>query len=447
MQLHDLPDDVLRPVLKANLPLLAVCRRWRRLALTTVYSGVAICYDSRASRDSGPDDGHHPDNMADEPDDPAITTNLDLVVSAGCVQAVKRAQIVVDHKTNPLPGLGAAIRLMRAAAAGEWRGVRRLDISTMSAERTLALGVNAADYESEIKQTSAALAAILPGVCNVTFKDYFASPVVRELDGQLAVLYSDQLEGLLSYHTITVPPDHTFRQLKSVSIGHDSSISYQHPRVDPAKLVSLSLTLWPSDHSWAPFSADGDSGVIEFPNLRRLGVAYWITTRTADGVEARHPDGHPWRLHFPKLDRLLASRSTTMLVAANRILESARESKEKALVVYDESMPVLPETITCTSLTALDIWAEASVDTMLGLIRKLLSLAKLHIWSLTLRNIQEDISVPGPDEDCLVEPFNTNIKEMLIQLVPVVKEPIAEFVDAYSKRYPHLAGVKLCDND
>ncbi|KAJ2778807.1 hypothetical protein H4R18_004379 [Coemansia javaensis] len=58
---------------------------------------------------------------------------------------------------------------------------------------------------------------------------------------------------------------------------YDSSISYQHPRVDPAKLVSLELTFWPVDHLWTPFSAGDDSEVIEFPNLKNLGVMYEST--------------------------------------------------------------------------------------------------------------------------------------------------------------------------
>ncbi|KAJ2780430.1 hypothetical protein H4R18_003449, partial [Coemansia javaensis] len=83
----------------------------------------------------------------------------------------------------------------------------------------------------------------------------------------------------------------------------------------------------------------------------------------------------------------------------------------------------------------------------------------------------EDISVPEPDEDCLVEPLSTKIKEIDINisfteppsemLVTVAKylllrtptlarlvsykipsKAIEEFVRAYSKQYPHLASIE-----
>ncbi|KAJ2784889.1 hypothetical protein H4R18_000814 [Coemansia javaensis] len=56
---------------------------------------------------------------------------------------------------------------------------------------------------------------------------------------------------------------------------------------------------------------------------------------------------------------------------------------------------------------------------MLGLIRMLPNLTSLRIWNLTVK----DISVPEPDEDCLVEPFSTKIKEMKISVSPDESEP------------------------
>ncbi|KAJ2785367.1 hypothetical protein H4R18_000578 [Coemansia javaensis] len=78
MHLRDLPDDILRLVFKqpleANVP------------------GVGGFEDTN------------------------IVSNVDLVVSAGCINAVKRVNIRVYYAGSPFPGLDAVIRLMRKAA-------------------------------------------------------------------------------------------------------------------------------------------------------------------------------------------------------------------------------------------------------------------------------------------------------------------------------------------
>ncbi|KAJ2780295.1 hypothetical protein H4R18_003531 [Coemansia javaensis] len=429
--------------------------------------------------------------------------------------------IIVYHKATLLSGFGAAVRLMRAAAE-EWERVKKLEITIVPYDHMPARNVNVDDRRDEIKQTSAALAAIMPGVCRVSFNGCFASPIVWELGGQLAVLYSDQLESLYSEHPIAVPPGHTFGQLRSLSARYKSGIDYRHPRVDPAKLVSLDLEWWPSNHSWAPFSAGDGSGAIEFPNLKRLRANCWFPDEV-DGAVVQHPDGHPWKLRLPRLstlevsceqdacplleyavlpprmDEIVIEATTPVLVqvaemrlptarrldivikyeigsslatldAASRILENARGCKEARLVVEDYLLPVLPEFATFTSLTELSILAETTVATMLELMQVLPGLAKLRVWSLTMDYILEDISVPEPDTGCLAEPFNTRIREIQIgtspyesapeMIVPVAKflllriptlarlhsiyiprRPIEEFVDAYSKHYPHLLGI------
>ncbi|KAJ2778179.1 hypothetical protein H4R18_004771 [Coemansia javaensis] len=124
----------------------------------------------------------------------------------------------------------------------------------------------------------------------------------------------------------------------------------------------------------------------------------------------------------------------------------------------------------------LEMHANTSVDAMLELIHKLPNLIRLDVFSVTLSDIQGDISIPGPDEDHLVGPFSSKIKTMQIAaslgepapelLAPVAKylllriptmarfcsirlkmRQFAEFADAYSKRYPHLASVNYLLND
>ncbi|KAJ2807024.1 hypothetical protein H4R21_000645 [Coemansia helicoidea] len=286
----------------------------------------------------------------------------------------------------------------------------------------------------------------------------------------------------------------------------------------------MSLVNAPANHSWASFSTDTDSQEIEFTNLKYLFAGYHITHRE-DGVAARHRDGHPWKLHFPSLESLdlkcsedicplleyavlppsveaisIQMKSATYLDIANvelpatkhlslrvtftcdgdpsglpvvnRILERARGSETVGLVIEDEMLQVLPESITSTALTHLRIWSTISVDTMLALIGKLPSLVLLSAGIFDPSDIQADISIPDADEDTAVEPLSLSLKHLIMSngrsghspdmAVAVVKyvllklptlavlssrqtprTQVLDFVKERLPRYPHLGAVKL----
>ncbi|KAJ2777496.1 hypothetical protein H4R18_005122 [Coemansia javaensis] len=462
MNSRDLPDDLIyllvkgcfvdrkgaADTVKANLYLLAVCQRWRRVALPIVYSTVAIQYGS------DPEDAKEDNKVAtqrgSDPGDAKVATNLGLVASAGCAQAVGRIEIRVFHAVDPFPGLAEVIRLMRTAAE-EWSGARTLAISMNPDTRVFdKFKVNVGEYEDEIGRTSAGLAATMPGVRHVVFDEYETNLIARELYGQLAAFYSGQLRSILSQHPITVHPDCTFRQLEHLQIRRQCRIGYQHPRVDPRTLVSLCLLGWPPTHSWAPFSADCGSDTIEFPSLKRLEITY--------------------------LDPLQVL-SVAVISAIDRILETAQGSSEVVLEL--DSMPLrgAHEFMARTLVTELLIHSEVTLDFMLGLILGFPSLTALTLSELRPEAISEDISVPGPGEASLVQPLSTKLKRIhistwesdgikdklvamakyLLLKIPTLTEyhsketpewDILEFVDAYSDRYPHLDSVKfsLCRN-
>ncbi|KAJ2783463.1 hypothetical protein H4R18_001672 [Coemansia javaensis] len=346
--------------------------------------------------------------------------------------------------------------------------------------------------------------------------------VARELDGHLTALYASQLEALRSQHSIKLPADCVLGELRELKHDFNGLSPYMLPRADPAKLVKLHLSSWADNHFWAPLVGDDSPWDVLFPNMEELYVRY-------DGCRVRndpqHPDGHPWKFHFPQLKRLtiyamektcplleyavlpasmdkitlglhpslfrsllemqlpatkrvevgLRGRSTggpDMMAIVNRVLERVQGSERTGLYVSNGSLVVPPEGITFTALTGLTVTASTSVDTIVGLIHRLPRLTSLKIGNITFDNVQTDISVPGPDEDCLVEPFDTRIGYMVLDTVsqnPIAEtgtqavkylllktrtlttlnarcfpeQPIAEFVAVYSTRYPHLARARM----
>ncbi|KAJ2798307.1 hypothetical protein H4R21_003983 [Coemansia helicoidea] len=289
-------------------------------------------------------------------------------------------------------------------------------------------------------------------------------------------------------------------------------------------LADMWLANLPSYHSWAPFSTDSNSQVIEFPKLKRLWAIYFTVNRDG-GFAGRHRDGHPWRLHFPSLktlnvectqntcplleyavlpphmesihiqlhvatylsiaNRVLptakritirttsgASGDASGLPAINRILESACASESLGLEINDRLLPVVPESITCTTLTQLLIAARTSLDTMLAFIERLPRLVSLTLYDLGVNAIQTDISVPDADEETVVEPLRTSLESLTIKYdiwthspdravavakfvllkiptltkllaVQTPESPVISFAEEYTPRYPHLSDVEL----
>ncbi|KAJ2783128.1 hypothetical protein H4R18_001876 [Coemansia javaensis] len=440
MELCDLPIDILRLVFRkaaldssnvyqgyrANLPLVAVCKKWRDIALPIVHSRVYIKLAPAKPRCG---EAQH---AGGTPKDTGIVTNLDLIASAGCSK-----------------------------------------------------------LEGDIARACSLLTDMMPGVRQIVFHKS-KCPIYRSLYWNLMRHYGEQLWEL------------------------GGRI------VEPKNLRSLEMFDCPPNHSWAPFAADRDAGVIEFPKLRALEIVYLDVDELEDG-EAQYQGGMgPWRLHFPKLEylnlvceqdtcpllkhavlpshidtisilvsvpvllamtdmRLPAANHIDMSIntepdqclaalgAASRIFEGTKGARTLELSVFCRQVPVPPEAIS-PLLTRLELHAPTGVDAALLIIKRLPSLVMLGFWRLVLDDIRSNISVPEPNGSCLVEPLNTRIETLWLHTsrgkqrqeacvvfiqyalltIPSLKhvlaegaprEPILDFIDTYLGWHPHLTDV------
>ncbi|KAJ2713371.1 hypothetical protein H4R19_002289 [Coemansia spiralis] len=478
MQLGDLPEDIQIIILRqclsdeydkaqeftSNLPLLAVCRLWRHLAIPMVYKHAFARYGKRpkfrgdtSTRDPG----------ADEPSDVAVKTNLGLIAVVGCVSAVRSLKIEVYCLANPFPGWQDVIQRMRAVASW-WRVVELTVAMNPDSNYFDGRNVDMAKYANDIAEVGDALAALIPTVQHV-------------------------------------PPDRQFTKLHDVNISFDRIADYQLPRMASAK-------------------ADSSSQVIEFAKLKSLYVSSDEASMENDSA-VHHRDGHPWELRFPGLQSLYIdcrqgicplleyavlpphmesihvdlksatfqqladvmlpkAKKVSLIVsqwsggdpsglrAVNRLIESACGSESLGLKIMDDELELGPESITCTSLTRLLVSGQTSMDTMLAFIERLPNLVKLVFYSLDPSDLQTDISVPSADEEAIVEPLSTSLRELTVGYgrvqyspdtavavakyallrVPMLtkllaartpEEDVLDFVDAYAPRYPHLYGVQL----
>ncbi|KAJ2806045.1 hypothetical protein H4R21_001032 [Coemansia helicoidea] len=505
---------------KSNLPLLAMCPLWRRLAIPLVYDHVFVQYEGRPTRSGGL---FTVDPNVTEPTDVAVKTNLGLVAMAGCAHAVKRVRIDVHCLANPFPGWREVIQRMHDVAS-TW-GVVDL---TVEMHPDLfhfdARNLDMDKYTDDVAEVGDLLAALMPDVRRLECGGVNQNPIARTLYGRLAGHYADQLQKLISQHPIAVPVGSRFTKLQKVEVSYDYVAGYQLPQIQSEELVDMSLTNGPPNHSWASFSTDGDPRAIEFTKLTNLHAAYGKTYED-NGAAVHHRDGHPWKLCFPSLENLdihcmqdtcplleyavlpprMESISIKLKAAAyqeianvvlpvtqcialgiavqapsdldgfpviNRILDRVRGSEVLKLKIEDSAIPVVPESITCTTLTHLKVLPPTTVDTMLAFIERLPNLAKLSLYGLDVSEIQADMSIPDADHNTLVEPIHASLSQLIIYghrmrhypdkavavakymllRVPTLttliaiytpKTPVLNFVDAYAPRHPNLSSVQL----
>ncbi|KAJ2806306.1 hypothetical protein H4R21_000926 [Coemansia helicoidea] len=529
MLICNLPEDVLTIVLRrcvaatgspakdlrSNLPLLAVCLLWRRLAVPLVYGRVFVQYGSYPKHDDGM---FLCNTNVEEPTNVAVKTNLDLVRVVGCANAVTRAQIDVHCMASPFPGLREVIQRMRAVA-GKWHVAELMLAVHPDSFYFDADSVDMATHATDTAEAGDALAALMPDVRHLECGEFARNPIARSLNVHLVGHYADQLQRFNGQKPVTMPLDCQFTKLGRFEITYDSVAGYQPPQMAGEELVDMNLVYGPTNHSWAAFRADGDSQAIEFTKLARLNSVS-CTTFSDDGAAVHHQDEQPQKLHFPGLKSLeirctgvigpafeyavlpprtespsmdiqdaasvaipgthsISLRITSDapgdpsgLPAINNVLESARGCEAVGLAIEDSMLPVLPESITCTALTHLQVWPTTGVDTMLAFLERLPNLVKLTFYDLDLSDIQADMSIPDAHETGVAEPLHASLeglainfdirrhpsdaavavaKYMLLRIPSLAqlhaaqtpKNPILGFAREYAPRYPHLNSIEM----
>ncbi|KAJ2708483.1 hypothetical protein H4R19_004723 [Coemansia spiralis] len=302
-----------------------------------------------------------------------------------------------------------------------------------------------------------------------------------KVDYQLPRIASGELVDM---KLVGVPPN-----ISWASFGTDSD-----PRViEFAKLEKLCLkymTLRDEDRALLPRQAVQPPD-LRFPSLKKLDI-HW----TEDIVSLFKHAELPPRMEsiyigilsatpeqfagvvLPETKRLSLGIPMTAfgrsngLPIINHLFSRARGCESLEMRLGDMTQTIMPDDITCTNLTQLVIAGSVRVDTMLAFIGRMPRLAKLKLDRLDPVNIHTDISVPDADDDAVVEPISNSLKELVISyewdwpvreiLVDVAKyvllripvldtlvttntprDPILGFVEAYSRRYPHLGRVEL----
>ncbi|KAJ1753227.1 hypothetical protein LPJ79_000506 [Coemansia sp. RSA 1821] len=109
---------------KKRLRLLAVCSRWRHIALDIVYRYLGITYGDC----EWPFAEVTEDTQADEPKFEDLETNIDLVGELGLSHLVRKLDLTIYYFTNPLLGLKTVMTRLKQVSS-IWPSVKVINIT------------------------------------------------------------------------------------------------------------------------------------------------------------------------------------------------------------------------------------------------------------------------------------------------------------------------------
>ncbi|KAJ2778443.1 hypothetical protein H4R18_004603, partial [Coemansia javaensis] len=446
---------------RCALRFLAVCRRWRYLALPVFYDRASYWYDEGDFYNEGPESPYG------GPASVTVWTNLDIIASAGCAKLVKNVDIDIQFLSNPARCFMRAVQLIRDASA-DWSGVRSLTVNLQPGSSYFENyhGQNVTD--DEICQAAVDLAAMMPGVRRLWLNDGAWCSYLTTLYTWLKGIYAEQLYELNDPWNVALIEGMVLRQIRYLNVSYNDVSRDMLSCTCPDNLEVLRMIGLEESHWWPSFNSAGDSdaAVIEFPRLRYLALEYHHTHMHTELGDSPILSPRQQTLRFPGLERLriecgsgisplleqaefpngvqsmdvIASAGALCHIAnmalsvsqrlaltvtsatpgsgvvahINRILARARGCSEVVLETTTSTLPLLPADLESTALTCLCIRAPTTVDSIVEFIHRLPRLATLDLGCVAVHATQLDILVPGPDEP-LIAPLATALECVSVQ--------------------------------
>ncbi|KAJ2712815.1 hypothetical protein H4R19_002561 [Coemansia spiralis] len=476
MQLIDFPAEILTAVLRRtlrypdygrrlerNLPLVAVCRRLRYIALPIVYEEAYVdIFDENSTwrdeynmRLSPVESALSTQNEQRVRDDWVAISNVDHIASMGYIGLVQHMRIVLEASFGHAVGLRYAVRYL-STVASEWPTVKRLEICINGPTHDPRASIHdlySEDWDDpedavEFAGLALALKGMMPNVHGLDFADCrsLATPTLGE---QLTQQYHQQLR-MLCFMVSTDELDNA-DAAPAAQDGH--SLKLDFPLLHRARICCVSgpcpvlvSAVFPRSMGFLCIEVTApvwqSISHMELPVAQQLKLD--ITSQADDDIR--------------------------LPLSFNQLLTNSNQCGKVMLCAnYHEPAACLPS-VAFTGLTGLLVEVHISADMVLDIIGKLPRLVTLVVIYSTSEPIQADITIPGPGQCHPVKLLSTklqtlsygqqDIREQLhanIELYQyfLLKLPslrrfgtggerarmLVPFVEAYQEWYPHLAAV------
>ncbi|KAI9478932.1 hypothetical protein BX667DRAFT_505877 [Coemansia mojavensis] len=409
-----LPDDIILLILYqlvgyelekprifgGDLSLLAICSRWRQLALPLVYKYVFITY----SKCLDIMESFERKKLCNytEPNDADIFTNADLAKNAGDNLA-RTVTIDVHYIMSPVKGLTKVMQMLKSSVSNAQK--LNLTLRPWTLDRHHIIQTNG------LASAANDLAKLMPHVKNIFFGGY--CQLAKVFSEYLADRYAHQILVLRSEQPIQTT--NFFSKLETMYMNVSNEYEYLMPHINIETLKHLIIKDGFIDFNFL------HNGEIVLPKLKYLCL---------DHAHRMPLNFIPLRLVLPQLEYLIydiscsiierivlpesmkmldistssaifkalskmklpncnnvklsttsGERDDNVIIYMNRVLTNMGKPQKAHLKIHYDLICV--EHFTCKHVTDLEISSYIGMDTVIGLLDKLPELNKLRLKRVT----------------------------------------------------------------
>ncbi|KAJ2431160.1 hypothetical protein GGF41_000672 [Coemansia sp. RSA 2531] len=320
-RINDLPNNVLRLILyyaaatpanrisewKAKLPLVAVCRRWSKLAQNLVFYQVYVELTTSPWSSILP--------FAYSNTRPFWTSNAELLISRGCILAASCLTIELADRITPKCLRSIALEILRLDRV-DWQRINALTITGPSKvhEYSKYIAETEEASDEDIAHTMQYFAQNVRNVVGLKL----AYPESGSRGNYLCARFSSVYGGQLQVHRVYTSRSFGFTNfasnIKVLEVCLDSSAARVLPSICGKTLVVLKLLGVPTNFAWHHFRYDTFDQPIVFHQLTILYLYFRgeIKALTEGEVQDKVVSGahNCDQLSFPALRELAISNCT-----------------------------------------------------------------------------------------------------------------------------------------
>ncbi|PIA14025.1 hypothetical protein COEREDRAFT_89097 [Coemansia reversa NRRL 1564] len=256
---------------KNMLSILAVCRRWRALALPCIFGQVFIStLPPGLCQHASPE--LYSESVCSE-DNIKLVSNIGLITICNCRQMPKTLNIRIENPQNIISFINDIDRILNTFSVG-WKNIDTLEFNIMLDELTVNNSNLTEDVDANLTLCTMRIVDALPNITHIELQGSFKNITCVTLVNKLVNCYSLQLQYLDSSFPLSITALQFSDKLEHLSLEFDNENEPTMPYIPACNLKYLSLRNIKNTSIWGSFYNRENPNYITFNKLKQLCLTF-----------------------------------------------------------------------------------------------------------------------------------------------------------------------------